>query len=436
MTLFSERQETHDVIALVGEEIIRMRTATLNKSVCHIVGRPIVKSSYRCALTAVVWIAILSPAIARTPRSAWMWSSPSHAYGAANVIGDKTKERELIANFKYWGFDRVYASVGTLPISSPEVPASWNAVLDDANISSQMLFGLIDYTPTQIANLVQTRLVNFNNARTDPRERFDAVHLDLEPHVRSGWSSASPDQRRAILIELRDTFAAVRTLLDDNGCEYVEIYADLPVWFDNLTSNLGWENVADRNQWFHDIGLSLDGFSMMAYERSTLSSIVSGVGWEVANFDGEVRIGLNVAEIGPGQTFASFGSLMDMAESLEAHYGASIGGIDFHAVTSFGDLAEPRPLGDYNYDGVVDSADYTVWRDTLGSTTQIDADGNFDGIVDMLDFDLWKSRLGSTGSGSSWPAEGAIVPEPASLLLCATSLVALSAFFSNRRDLI
>ncbi|MEQ8848822.1 hypothetical protein, partial [Botrimarina sp.] len=35
--------------------------------------------------------------------------------------------------------------------------------------------------------------------------------------------------------------------------------------------------------------------------------------------------------------------------------------------------------GDYNADGVVDGADYTVWRDTLGSTSDLRADGQPDG---------------------------------------------------------
>ena len=33
-------------------------------------------------------------------------------------------------------------------------------------------------------------------------------------------------------------------------------------------------------------------------------------------------------------------------------------------------------LGDYNQNGVVDAADYTVWRDTLGSTTDLRANGD------------------------------------------------------------
>src|SRR5262249_33997718 len=53
--------------------------------------------------------------------------------------------------------------------------------------------------------------------------------------------------------------------------------------------------------------------------------------------------------------------------------------------------------GDYNVDGVVDAADYGVWR----NATETDvapgsgADGNGDGQVDALDYKVWKSNFGS-----------------------------------------
>jgi hypothetical protein len=409
------------------------RKADLDKSGWHLRGHARCALFWHYAHAAALSVILFTPASAQTPRSAWMWFSPEHPFGSANVIGNKAKERELIANFKYWGFDRIYASTDSWTVATPNLPASWNASLDDAGISSQMLLGLIDYTPSQMANLVRTRLVNFNNSRTDSRERFDAVHLDLEPHGRSGWLSATPATRKTILYQLRDTYAAVRAELDNNGNEYVKMYADLPVWFDNLDGSLGWTDAAERNQWFDDLSDSLDGFSMMAYERNSRFSIMDGVGWEVANFDGEVRIGLNVAEIGPGQTFASFGTLMQMAEALEAHYGTNIGGIDFHESTTFGDSAAPRPSGDYNYDGVVDAADYTVWRDNIGSTTHLDADGDFDGVVGVPDYELWKANFGSSAGSGSLTTVGASVPEPASLLLCGTGLVAMFAW-SIRQD--
>jgi hypothetical protein len=75
--------------------------------------------------------------------------------------------------------------------------------------------------------------------------------------------------------------------------------------------------------------------------------------------------------------------------------------------------------GDYNGNGIVDAADYTVWRDTLGSTTDLRANGDNSGAsagkIDQADFTVWKTNFGNhAGSGSE---TSAVVPEPASATL-------------------
>jgi subtilisin family serine protease/formylglycine-generating enzyme required for sulfatase activity len=52
--------------------------------------------------------------------------------------------------------------------------------------------------------------------------------------------------------------------------------------------------------------------------------------------------------------------------------------------------------GDYNGNGVVDAADYVVWRDTLDSPGQLAADGDRNGVTDQADYILWKSNFGNT----------------------------------------
>src|SRR5690606_27332102 len=71
--------------------------------------------------------------------------------------------------------------------------------------------------------------------------------------------------------------------------------------------------------------------------------------------------------------------------------------------------------GDYNGDGVVDTRDYTVWRNTSGQDVPplTGADGNGDGTVNVLDYIVWKNYYGFTA-----PAPGGLpiavspVPEP------------------------
>lgn len=86
-------------------------------------------------------------------------------------------------------------------------------------------------------------------------------------------------------------------------------------------------------------------------------------------------------------------------------------------------LAAPRLAGDYNGDGSVDAADYTTWRDQLGSDVALLNETATLGSVTIEDYDVWKGNFGTSGAGGS--AVAAPVPEPSSilLLLCAPAFV-------------
>ena len=59
--------------------------------------------------------------------------------------------------------------------------------------------------------------------------------------------------------------------------------------------------------------------------------------------------------------------------------------------------------GDYNHNGVVDAADYVVWRKGLGTT------------YTQNDYDVWRANFGRTAGGGSGAAATAAVPEPTTL---------------------
>lgn len=62
--------------------------------------------------------------------------------------------------------------------------------------------------------------------------------------------------------------------------------------------------------------------------------------------------------------------------------------------------------GDYNADGVVDAADYTVWRATQGDTgSGLAADGSGNGVVDEADFIVWRSNYGSGVTSVELPGD-------------------------------
>ncbi|WP_197526394.1 autotransporter-associated beta strand repeat-containing protein [Botrimarina colliarenosi] len=79
-------------------------------------------------------------------------------------------------------------------------------------------------------------------------------------------------------------------------------------------------------------------------------------------------------------------------------------------------------LGDFNGDGFVDAADYTVWRDNLGSADETSIGNAGDGLngVDQEDYLVWKANYGATAVSAS---SATATPEPSGLLLGALGLL-------------
>ena len=63
----------------------------------------------------------------------------------------------------------------------------------------------------------------------------------------------------------------------------------------------------------------------------------------------------------------------------------------------------PALLGDYNRSNVVDSADYVLWRNTIGSsvTSYSGADGDGNGVITQNDYSVWRAHFGQTGGAGS-----------------------------------
>ncbi len=79
-------------------------------------------------------------------------------------------------------------------------------------------------------------------------------------------------------------------------------------------------------------------------------------------------------------------------------------------------IAATGAPGDFNGDGLVNLADYTLWRNNLGAADDAVINNAGDGLpgVDSADYEVWKSHF---GEGNSAASESARVPEPTTLAL-------------------
>ena len=86
----------------------------------------------------------------------------------------------------------------------------------------------------------------------------------------------------------------------------------------------------------------------------------------------------------------------------------------------------PLLAGDFNDDGAVDAADYTFWRDRLGSNAPLANETVTPGAVTDEDYTIWRSQFGNAGVGSQ---SATIVPEPAAAFLAVGAFAGLSSAF-------
>jgi hypothetical protein len=78
-------------------------------------------------------------------------------------------------------------------------------------------------------------------------------------------------------------------------------------------------------------------------------------------------------------------------------------------------LQLPGLAGDYNGNGVVDAADYVVWRKGLGTT------------YTQNDYDVWRAHFGQTAGSGAGVGANASVPEPTTLALIIVGILLMSS---------
>ena len=88
--------------------------------------------------------------------------------------------------------------------------------------------------------------------------------------------------------------------------------------------------------------------------------------------------------------------------------------------------------GDYNNDHVVDAADYTVWRNQLGSEIALPNETETPGNVTVEDFNVWRSHFGDSQATAVGTAARSI-PEPGTWLLTLLTMLGFGLAAPLRR---
>jgi hypothetical protein len=101
--------------------------------------------------------------------------------------------------------------------------------------------------------------------------------------------------------------------------------------------------------------------------------------------------------------------------SVTGNHAFTDGGILLDMIT-VNSLAAPGVPGDYNGNGMVDAADYVLWRKGGPLANEVDTPGT----VNAADYTEWRARFGNPGGGSGLASA---VPEPGSWALLSSLLL-------------
>lgn len=177
-----------------------------------------------------------------------------------------------------------------------------------------------------------------------------------------------------------------------------------------------------------------DGTNALSPAGFTGLAGLSRPGWEnpgepVNNVDGLVEFFPgDGTSVGQGDTIAGGEALGNLGAAFNTNSVQRDIELRFHVVG--GDDAgilgvvryvEEGVVGDYNDDGVVNLADYTVWRDNLGTSIALPNEdpSSTPGVVTTEDYDVWKGNFGAGQLVAASVVGASTVPEPASLGLIA-----------------
>lgn len=271
-------------------------------------------------------------------------------------------------------------------ITSNDVLASYNSKLDPVNLG----------------------VAAVNQGATKPVERPSSVAA----------GTIEGDDSALVILERNDTLDSSLTVdhLQATGMAGALAegtpFASYLIHFDPIGTPAGTESVVGSVTFAGDVLGIIWSDALLTTSDGPLGSI------------GEYELGGRGGGIGVGE----FVTVSPDGKTLNFMLSAS-----GDAISQLRVLTTPGLAGDYNGDGVVNLADYNVWRDNLGASDEAALGwlGDGEGGVDSGDYNLWKQNFGASALGTALASQSInAVPEPSSLLLVGLLLSAAVSRFN------
>jgi hypothetical protein len=187
--------------------------------------------------------------------------------------------------------------------------------------------------------------------------------------------------------------------------------------------------------------IKFDGYQVTSASGSLLTTWNSLQDQSVTGWQEAAPTTISLSELNPtssttvnsGQTAATMTGLFKTAGGTQDL------AFQFHLLGSTTQLAgvvryaafSAGLIGDYNNNGIVDAADYTVWRDHLGQSFSLpNRDPINSGAISAADYNSWKANFGSHSGAGAGALGSSQVPEPSTLVM---ALVLTAGLCGGRR---
>lgn len=265
--------------------------------------------------------------------STWLWE-------AEQLEGDQDI---IISNLVEKNVKAVYLQYN--PFVDSSLYRSFVGKASDNNIEVRALEGDPHWASTQTDEseriILQENFVawvtDYQNSAS-PRERFSALHIDLEPHATPTWDSDREGTLENFQIAMENMSNAAQDL-------NLPLAIDIPFWFTEISYNNTRYGSGNLFDWL--VAMPIDEYALMAYRDTaqgpnSINTLVAEEFIRVAGTNKKIAISVETQNMGASEDFLTFyeegeAYMFEELDKVREFYGdnPNFGGINIHYYDSW-----------------------------------------------------------------------------------------------------